>query len=92
MPASYDDDIRRIHRAMDAEEAGLRKPNANDRLVVARSAAFARGDLDQVARCDAQAERRRAVKRAARERRKARRAQARVDVADMRRDPCSDTE
>ena len=92
MPASYADDIRRIHRAMDAEEAGLRKPNANDRLVVARSAAFARGDLAQVARCDAQAERRRAVKRAARQRRNARRAQARVDVADMQRDPSSDVE
>ena len=92
MPASYADDIRRIHRAMDAEEAGLRKPSANDRLVVARSAAFARGDLAQVARCDAQAERRRAVKRAARQRRNSRRAQARRDVADMQRDPCSDAE
>ena len=92
MPASYADDIRRIHRAMDAEDAGLRKPNANDRLVVARSAAFARGDLAQVARCNAQAERRRAVKRAARQRRNARRAQARVDVADMQRDPSSDVE
>ena len=92
MPASYADDIRRIHRALDAEESGLRKPNANDRLVVARSAAYARGDLAQVARCDAQAARRQAVKRAARQRRKARRAQARVEVADMQRDPPSDAE
>ena len=92
LPASYADDIRRIHRQLDAEELGLRKPNANDRLVVARSAAYARGDLAQVVRCDAQAERRRAVKRAARQRRNSRRAQARRDVADMQRDPCSDAE
>ena len=70
----------------------MRKPNANDRLVVARSAAFARGDMAQVARCDAQAVRRQDAKRAARRRRKARRAIARVEVAEMQRDPRSDSE
>ena len=92
MPASYADDVRRIHRQLDAEEAGLRRPSTNDRLIVARSSTFARGDLAQVARCDAQAARRREVKRAARQRRKTRRAIARDEVADMQRDPCSDAE
>ena len=36
MLASYADDIRRIHRKFDAEEAGVRKPNPNERLAVAR--------------------------------------------------------
>ena len=90
MPASYADDIRRIHRRLDAEEAGVRKPNANERLAVARTAAFARGDMAQVARCDAQAARRRDSKRAARHRRKARRAAAQEEVRKMQRDPCSD--
>ena len=92
MPASYADDVRCIHRALNAEEAGLRKPNANDRLIVARSAAFARGDMAQAARCDAQATRRQDAKRAARLRRKARRDIARVEVAEMQRDLRSDSE
>ena len=36
MPASYADDIRHIHRNFDPEEVGVRKPNANERLAVAR--------------------------------------------------------
>ena len=71
---TYADDIRRIHHRLHAFEADARKPDANERLAVARSAAYARGDFDQVSRLDAQAAHRQETKRVARRRRKARRA------------------
>ena len=93
MPTSYSDDIRRIHRNLNTEVAGVRKPNANMLLALARSAAYALWDFDQVARCDAQAARRRQMKRVARQRKKGRRAAASAYSAAMKEhDPCSNNE
>ena len=44
-PASYADDVARIDREMDAEEAGAKKPSRNEKLAAARVAAFQRGDF-----------------------------------------------
>ena len=89
MPASNEDDIRRIHHNLDVEKAVVWKRSANERLTVARSSAYTRVDFGQVARCHAQAACRQETKRAASRCRKARRAVARVEVAKMERDPRS---
>ena len=92
-PASYADDIARIHRDLDAEEAGVRKPNRNDRLAAARVAAFQRGDMAIVKSLDAQESRRRDAKRRARQRKKQRKVVRRAELAEMvNRDPNSDNE
>ena len=93
MPASYAEDIRRIHRNLDAEEAGVRKPSSNERAIAARSAAFDRGDMDMVRAYDAQIERRQCARRRARQRKKARRDAMRgYVVPNEGRDPRSDDE
>ena len=62
-PALYADDVMRINRQMDAEEAGVRKPNRNDRLVAARLGAYQRGNMTTVQSLDAQQARRSETKR-----------------------------
>ena len=73
MPASYAEDIRRIHRNLDVEEAGVQKPSSNERAIAARAVAFDRGDMKMVRAYDAEIERRQGARRCARQRKKARR-------------------
>ena len=92
-PASFADDLARIDREMAAEEAGVRKPNRNDRLAAARVAAFQRGDMAIVQSLDNQEQRRRDAKRRARQRSKGRKAALRAYIADrVDRDPNSDND
>ena len=92
-PASFADDVARIDREMAAEEAGVRKPNRNDRLVAARLAAYQRGDMAIVQSLDNQQQRRRDAKARARQRKKGRKAELRAYVADhYNRDTNSDND
>ena len=92
-PASFADDLARIDREMAAEEAGVRKPNRNDRLVAARLAAYQRGDMGIVQSLDNQQERRRDAKKRARQRKKGRKAELRAYIADrVNRDPNSNND
>ena len=62
MAASYADDVRRVHRAMDAEEAGVRKPTQAERVATARAARFDRSDLSRFKEYDNMTERRKTAK------------------------------
>ena len=92
--ASYADDVRRINRQLDAEEAGVKKPNRNDRLVAVRVSAYQRGDMAIVQSLDAQAQRRRDAKKRARARKKVRKAAVNANIKENfgPRDPNSDNE
>ena len=91
MPASYADEIRRMHRKLGAEEAGIRKSTQAEREAAARAAAFDREDLTLVQAYYDMTSRRQAAKRRARQRKKARNAETRAYAAELfSRDPCSD--
>ena len=93
MPASYADDIRRMHHKLDAEEAGIRKPTQNERVAAARAVEFDRGDFKMVEAYDNMIARRQATRRRARQRKKVRKAETRAYSADLfNRDPSSDVE
>ena len=93
-PASYADEVRRIHRQLDAEEADVKKPNRNDRPVAARVSAYQRGDMAIVQSLDAQAQRRRDAKKRSRARKKVRKAAVNANIKENfgPRDPNSDNE
>ena len=90
-PASFADDVARIDREMEAEEAGVKKPSKNDRLLAARTAAFERGDMAIVQSLDAVKARRQGAKRRARSCKKQRKAEPNAYIDDKyNRDPNSD--
>ena len=62
-PASYTSDVRTIYHKLDAEEAGVKKPNRNDCLVAARVSAYQRGDMAIVHSLDGQRQRHRDAKK-----------------------------
>ena len=93
-PAEFAHQVGRIEREMEAEELGVKKPSSNDRLLVARTVAFEKGDMATVEACDKIQERRRASRRDARARKKVRKAALKECVARTHglRDPNSDNE
>ena len=93
-PAEFANQVRRVSQEMEAEERGVKKPSSNDKLLVARTVAFERGDMATVEACDKIQERRRASKRAARARKKVRKAALKEYIARTHgpSDPNSDNE
>ena len=71
---------------MDAEELGLRKPSANERLAASRVHAYNSGQMDIVSRLDEIKARRAATRRLARQRKTARKAALRAYMADQKYD------
>ena len=96
-PKQYATDVARIQRDLDAEDHGIKNPSRGEKLVAARANAFERGDMAAVASVDATIAQRQATRRAARNRKKARKAAV---AAQMRTyafqnrtpDPLSDDE
>ena len=96
-PKQYAVDVARIQKELDAEDYGVAKPSRGEKLVAARANAFERGDMAAVASVDATIAQRQANRRAARNRKKARKAAV---AAQMRNyafqnrtpDPISDDE
>ena len=96
-PKQYAADVARVQKEMDAEDHGVVKPSRGEKLVAARTNAYQRGDMATVASVDASIAQRQATRRAARNRKKARKA---IVAAQMRNyafqnrtpDPLSDDE
>lgn len=89
-PATFADDVARIQREMDAEEAGVKKPSRGDRIAASRTCAYEKGDMDTVKRMDQLVEKRQATRRAARRRAKARKAELRNYIQGLERTRASD--
>ena len=91
------DDDRRFHRTLDLEEAGLRKPSVNERLVAARTRAFETGNIEGVHVAEGRIAKRQAVRQRARVRRKNRKRELReycrtLEYNNRIPDPRSDDE
>ena len=66
------DDVRRIERQLAMEDAGVKKPSVNDKIIAARTRAYDRGDVRGIVSADKSIRKRQAVARAARHHHKAR--------------------
>ena len=73
-PKQYAADVARIQKELDAEDHCIKKPSQGEKLVAGRANAFKRCNMAAVASVDATFAQRQATRRAARNRKKARKA------------------